>query len=166
MRVEGDVAYIGSEGNSGKLLALDVSDPADIDVLDQIDNHWTTTLGFNGSILAAPRPGLLRLYDVSESGSLELLGTTPTADVPIDTVDLGDNEAYLGSIFGLQIIDFSSCVGCPADINGDGVLNVLDFVAFQVLWVDQDPAADCDDNGLFNVLDFVCYQELFVAGCD
>ena len=54
---------------------------------------------------------------------------------------------------------------CPADLNGDGALNILDFVAFQILWQAGDPAADCDGNELFNVIDFVCFQQLFVAGC-
>ena len=54
---------------------------------------------------------------------------------------------------------------CPADVNGDGELNVLDFVAFQTLWAGEDPSADCDADGDFNVLDFVCFQQLFVAGC-
>ena len=55
--------------------------------------------------------------------------------------------------------------GCAADVNGDGVLNILDFVAFQLAFQAQDPIADCDANGVFNVLDFVCYQQEFVAGC-
>ena len=55
--------------------------------------------------------------------------------------------------------------GCPADVNGDGVLNILDFVAFQGLFQAMDPGADCDGNGMFNILDFVCYQTLFQAGC-
>jgi hypothetical protein len=55
--------------------------------------------------------------------------------------------------------------GCDADVNGDGELDVLDFVAFQQLWQDGDPGADCDANGAFNVLDFVCFQQLFQAGC-
>jgi hypothetical protein len=54
---------------------------------------------------------------------------------------------------------------CPADINADGQLNILDFVAFQLLFVAADPAADCDHNGELNILDFVCYQALFQAGC-
>jgi hypothetical protein len=54
---------------------------------------------------------------------------------------------------------------CPADVNADGNLDILDFVAFQLLFVDQDPAADCDDNASFNILDFVCFQQLFQAGC-
>jgi hypothetical protein len=28
-----------------------------------------------------------------------------------------------------------------------------------------DPDADCDGNGALNVLDFVCFQNLFKAGC-
>jgi probable HAF family extracellular repeat protein len=55
---------------------------------------------------------------------------------------------------------------CLADVNRDGRLNILDFVAFQQLWIAQDHVADCDDNGAFNVLDFVCFQQRFVAGCD
>ena len=55
---------------------------------------------------------------------------------------------------------------CAADVNGDGVLNVLDFVAFQLLWQDGDPAADCDANGAFNVLDFVCFQQVFQNSCE
>jgi len=54
---------------------------------------------------------------------------------------------------------------CAADVNGDGELDVLDFVAFQKLFVDEDPAADCDGNATLNVLDFVCFQLQFTAGC-
>ena len=54
---------------------------------------------------------------------------------------------------------------CAADVNADGQLNILDFVAFQLLFVGGDPGADCDGNGALNILDFVCYQQLFQAGC-
>jgi hypothetical protein len=55
--------------------------------------------------------------------------------------------------------------GCPADCNGDGVLNVLDFVCFQGEWQSQSPAGDCNADGIYNVLDFVCYQGVFQQGC-
>ena len=58
-----------------------------------------------------------------------------------------------------------SCSDCPADFNGDGSLDILDFVAFQNAFVNGDAGADCDGNGSLNILDFVCFQGLFSAGC-
>jgi outer membrane protein assembly factor BamB len=55
--------------------------------------------------------------------------------------------------------------GCAADVNGDGALNILDFVAFQSLFTSGDPLADCNADAVLNILDFVCFQGLFVAGC-
>jgi len=69
-------------------------------------------------------------------------------------------EAYDGLIF----LDFTIGV-CEADCNGDGVLNILDFVCFQGLFQDGDPDADCNGDGVLNVLDFVCFQGEFVEGC-
>lgn len=55
---------------------------------------------------------------------------------------------------------------CVADFNGDGALDILDFVAFQNAFITQDPDADCDGDGMFSVLDFVCFQNAFSAGCE
>ena len=57
-------------------------------------------------------------------------------------------------------------LGCAADFNGDGLVDVLDFVAFQLAWQAGDPSADCDASGTFDVIDFVCFQRLFVLGCE
>lgn len=54
---------------------------------------------------------------------------------------------------------------CYADLNDDAVLNILDFVTFQLAWQAQNPIADCDANQTFNILDFTCFQQLFQAGC-
>ena len=67
--------------------------------------------------------------------------------------------------FGMQSFVTVEEAGCAADVNGDGVLNILDFVEFQNLFVQMDPGGDCDGNGQFNILDFVCYQGLFQQGC-
>jgi hypothetical protein len=64
-----------------------------------------------------------------------------------------------------KVVIVSPAGGCYADFNGDGMRNVLDFVAFQNAWTAKDPAADCDQSGTFNVLDFVCFQSAFMAGC-
>ena len=54
---------------------------------------------------------------------------------------------------------------CPADFNGDGNLDILDFVAFQNAFTNGDDAADCNQDDSLDILDFVCFQSLFVAGC-
>jgi hypothetical protein len=69
-------------------------------------------------------------------------------------VNLDDAEHYVG--VGR---------GCEADCDGNGVLNILDFVCFQRAWQNQTPIGDCDGNGQYNILDFVCYQGAFVGGC-
>ena len=55
--------------------------------------------------------------------------------------------------------------GCAPDCNGDGELNILDFVCFQGLFQKGDAAADCNGDGMLNILDFVCFQGLFQQGC-
>ena len=84
----------------------------------------------------------------------------PAADIDGD----GDTDAFSASLD--NHIRWHENLLCGADVNLDGVLNILDFVAFQLLWQGEDPAADCDDDGLFDMADFVCYQQLFMEGCD
>lgn len=67
-----------------------------------------------------------------------------------------------GTLNGIQIVPGA---GCPADVDGSGVLDLFDFLAFQNLFVAQDPGADCDGNGAFDLFDFLCYQNQFAAGC-
>lgn len=56
--------------------------------------------------------------------------------------------------------------GCPADFNCDGQADVLDFVQFQLAFVDAEPRADCNADDAFDVLDFVCFQLVFTDGCE
>jgi hypothetical protein len=98
--------------------------------------------------------------DVVEPLPLDLAGAPRRVDDPA-TRDTGVGAP---PIVDMGAYEFQAA-GCPADFNADGVLNILDFVAFQLAWVAQEPAADCDANGAFNILDFVCFQQLFQAGC-
>jgi len=54
---------------------------------------------------------------------------------------------------------------CAADLNGDGELNVFDFITFQTLFAAMDQKANCNEDLFFNILDFVCYQQSFAEGC-
>lgn len=66
--------------------------------------------------------------------------------------------------FALNSISYAWKV-CPADLNHDGELTILDFLHFQISFLKGEPSADCNEDGLLNVLDFVCFQALFKLGC-
>jgi Laminin B (Domain IV) len=54
---------------------------------------------------------------------------------------------------------------CYADFDGNGILNIDDFILFQTYFSLQDEAADCDKDGGWSINDFICFQTLFVLGC-
>jgi len=93
----------------------------------------------------------------------------PTASVKLRFIASDENA---GSLIEAAIDDFSittfQCidVGCQADMNGDGALNVFDFLAFETFFSDEDPRADlAAPFGVFNVFDFLAFQTLFSEGC-
>ena len=55
---------------------------------------------------------------------------------------------------------------CRGDVNGDGMKNILDFVAFQGLFVKQACEADVNHDLVYNILDFVAFQAIFQEACD
>ncbi|MCC5824214.1 MAG: hypothetical protein LAT64_12615 [Phycisphaerales bacterium] len=54
---------------------------------------------------------------------------------------------------------------CPADFNGDGLVNFFDVSAFIAAFNNQDPAADINGDGLWNFFDVSAFITLFNAGC-
>jgi hypothetical protein len=86
----------------------------------------------------------------------------------VDQVILWWHDPDFFAIFQMWDVGVDNLVltaGCYADFNGDGALNILDFIAFQNAFVGGDPNADCNGDGALNVLDFVCFQDVFKAGC-
>jgi len=55
---------------------------------------------------------------------------------------------------------------CVADMDGNGTLNVFDFLTFQTYFNNDDPRADlATPFGVFNVFDFLAFQTSFGNGC-
>jgi hypothetical protein len=54
---------------------------------------------------------------------------------------------------------------CAADFDGNGALDMFDFLAFQNAFVARDPAADSHGDGLFDLFDFLGFVNAFNAGC-
>jgi alpha-amylase len=54
---------------------------------------------------------------------------------------------------------------CRADVNGDGSVNVSDFLAFLGRYAVGDARADFTDDGQVNVQDFLAFLGAYAAGC-
>ena len=88
--------------------------------------------------------------------------------VQFDIDNDGCDDIFQGLCTGWRVFiqtDGNCEPDCYADFNGDGSLNILDFVAFQDAFTAGDDAADCNGDGSLNILDFVCFQNTFAAGC-
>ena len=73
---------------------------------------------------------------------------------------MGDDANDLWFIDDISISD-----RCLADINGDGAIDIFDFLAYQDLFVTSSPRADLTGDGSFDIFDFLMYQNMFVTGC-
>ncbi len=68
----------------------------------------------------------------------------------------------------LSIIDNISIMvpgPCAADFDGNGSLDIFDFLGFQNAFVALDPLADFNGDGVFDLFDFLGFVNAFNAGC-
>ncbi|MFI4916432.1 MAG: GC-type dockerin domain-anchored protein [Phycisphaerales bacterium JB060] len=54
---------------------------------------------------------------------------------------------------------------CPADCDGSGSADLLDFLCFQNAFAAGDLRADCTGDGVLDIFDFLCFQAAFEDGC-
>jgi hypothetical protein len=54
---------------------------------------------------------------------------------------------------------------CTPDLDGNGALDLFDFLAFTNLFNAGDPRADLDGNSALDLFDFLTFTNLFNAGC-
>ena len=147
------VAYVVEDINDGNdysssditLLALLDGEPVATDVI-----HPDNVLGVSPGGSFSFGAGTLEISG-AEFDSLVLFNNGPGA---FGTVRMGIDNVVVGE-----------AAGCPADFNGDGELNILDFVALQAAFQAGDEAADVNGDGVLNILDFVAFQGLFAGGC-
>lgn len=83
-----------------------------------------------------------------------------TIDVANAIMNFEFNGRYVGLTFSPTAAD------CPADFNGDGEVNTLDFLAFLNAYNAGDPRADFNGDGTINTLDFLAFLNAFNEGCD
>jgi hypothetical protein len=118
----------------------------------------------------------LRVFDASDDPE------NPVEVAYFDTYPANDNASYNGTWSNYPFLPSGTVLvsdrekglfvlglllsSCDADFNGDGALDILDFVAFQNAFVGGEAGADFDGDGELTILDFVAFQNAFQAGCD
>ncbi len=126
------------------------------DPASPLDNLLDLNDDYFGSMLPGTGVGYSGLEDI-----------TLTADVLYVVVHTGfsneDQGPYQAQISGPGSVRVFTCF---ADMNGDGQLNIFDFLEFQNLFDAGDLDADCDDDGELTLFDFLCFQNAFDIGCE
>ncbi len=92
---------------------------------------------------------------------------TPTANVRVRFIA---EDLEPGSIVEAALDEFMVKIGvcneCPADFNGDTVINTLDVLAFLNAYTTNDPKADFNGDTVINTLDVLAFLNAYTAGCD
>ena len=115
---------------------------------------------FAGVLVEFPEPTIPK---VSVDASISGFSWFASGDV--DVGDLGASGIQpLQSpfTFFIRVLAGPACVG---DFDSSGVLDILDFIAFQQAFQAGEACADVNGDGDFDILDFVAFQQAFHAGC-
>ena len=104
-----------------------------------------------GWVVAAIR--VSDVVDVTDEFRVRFLAT----DNPNNSVTEAGIDAFR------VIVDGGSA--CRADFDGNGTLDIFDFLAFQNAFAAGDLAADFDGDGSLSIFDFLAFQNDFAAGC-
>ena len=102
---------------------------------------------------------LVDAYDGSGGGIGIDIGAVGLFEVNFVRITADDGESP--DVDGISVVRAT----CTADVDGNGVLEVFDFLEFQNLFGAGDGRADCDENGRLDIFDFLCFTNAFAAGC-
>ena len=106
---------------------------------------------------AAPAAGLAVPFTIAMP-DLDLdydLGLDPTQPWSVEAKFSGGGDADAAAAGS----------ACPADINGDGLLNFFDVSEYIGLFLDRHPAGDFNNDGAHDFFDVAGFLDAFLAGC-
>lgn len=126
-----------------------------------------TAAHIHGPAKQGQNAGVILTLELSGDTSGFITGNGTLTPAEIDDVLNGltyvnvHSDTYPGGEIRGQIVN-----DCAGDFNGDGTKSILDFVAFQTSWVNQECEADINNDLVHNILDFVAFQGIFQEACD
>jgi hypothetical protein len=91
-------------------------------------------------------------------------GLNPIFAIPGGWIDLcavgGHGDFVIRAIVGPPL-----GASCPPDLDGNGTLDLFDFLAFTNLFNVGDAKADYNEDGFLDLFDFLAFTNAFNAGC-
>lgn len=149
------VAAVDIDGDSDTDLALVVNTP---DGLSRELVILRNDLDEDGALVFAT-PETVELGDVTPvqvfAADLDGDGLEDLVTLNVETEGGGQDLSFF--INGISL--------CPPDCDGNGTLNILDFVCYQQQFASGNLEADCNRDGELSILDFICFQLQFMEGC-
>ena len=172
--IDDDTAYVVSSTgfDRGRLDIVDISLPLNPALISSIN---TTGLPLGGAaiyelnlvgstlFISEPVTGIT-MYDVTDP-ALPVFTGVYTKESGMMSLTVQDDIGYVRTPGMFMLLDMSECTPCPADLNGDGVLNFFDISAFLGAFGAGDPVADFTGDGVFNFFDISAFLSAFSAGC-
>ena len=108
--------------------------------------------------------GASMLYRRSNVDTTYSPNTAGLPDVGIGALGLAE-LIRPGVIEDVLTGDYAYITACPADMNGDGIVDNADIGAFVSLFLAQDPGADFTGDGIIDNADIGAFVAAFLSGC-
>lgn len=90
----------------------------------------------------------------------DVLTPTNQMRVRFSAIDTGTGSVVEAAVDGVHILYCGSAIPCPADLNGDMVIDLSDIQLMIALWQSTDMSADLNSDGIVDMLDLVAIYDL------
>ncbi|MEX2218016.1 MAG: GC-type dockerin domain-anchored protein [Phycisphaerales bacterium] len=168
MVIENNVSY--PLGLSGNRYYSPQSNPFERSGVGMNFTQWVIATSETG---ASFTPGTYPDPDRSISTYMSSIGRPPTLEAFMAEARLQSKSNWRPQFTAAAVNAYikagyfggTSPPACPADLNGDLILNLNDMIAFQKFFFRSDMRADVNHDGVLNIADFTTYQTLYNAGC-
>lgn len=80
-------------------------------------------------------------------------------------LQVNDQQIFVAGYYAGQLIRRYICAACTADLDADGQVDFLDYLAYLDLYAGLDPAADLNADGLVDFADWLIFIDSYSTGC-
>lgn len=144
---------------------VDVQGSASIELFDQ----WGGLLGYYEAP-AGVGDESLSFIGVSYDDAVVASVTIYSGNTPVDGASLegepGDDIVVMDDFIFGEPVNLNACgPDCPADVTGDGILDLADLSVFVIAFSSQDFAADLNNDGVLDLGDIGIFAAAYIDGC-